>query len=113
MLPTPHPPQSTEEQLFLKAVSLCHTVQINYEEPDCVRDSFHHANGVSLQMEYYASSPDEKALVEAMKRWGCTCKLRACCLATKNSYAPLPAYLEAWLACKSSVQLEATATLRN
>ncbi|XP_023688666.1 phospholipid-transporting ATPase IF isoform X2 [Paramormyrops kingsleyae] len=61
---------STEEELFLKAVSLCHTVQINYEEPDCVRDSFHHANGVSLQMEYYASSPDEKALVEAMKRMG-------------------------------------------
>ncbi|XP_048844714.1 phospholipid-transporting ATPase IF isoform X2 [Brienomyrus brachyistius] len=61
---------STEEELFLKAVSLCHTVQINYEEPDCVCDSFYQANGVSLQMEYYASSPDEKALVEAMKRMG-------------------------------------------
>uniref|UniRef100_A0A4W5QR25 Phospholipid-transporting ATPase n=1 Tax=Hucho hucho TaxID=62062 RepID=A0A4W5QR25_9TELE len=59
---------SREELLFLKAVSLCHTVQISYEQPgDGPGDPFSHANGFSSQMEYYASSPDEKALVEATK----------------------------------------------
>uniref|UniRef100_A0A4W5QRE6 Phospholipid-transporting ATPase n=1 Tax=Hucho hucho TaxID=62062 RepID=A0A4W5QRE6_9TELE len=59
-----------EELLFLKAVSLCHTVQISYEQPgDGPGDPFSHANGFSSQMEYYASSPDEKALVEATKRY--------------------------------------------
>uniref|UniRef100_A0A7N6FID4 Phospholipid-transporting ATPase n=1 Tax=Anabas testudineus TaxID=64144 RepID=A0A7N6FID4_ANATE len=57
-----------EELLFLKAVSLCHTVQISYDQPDCLvagGDPFSHANGFSSNnMEYYASSPDEKALVE-------------------------------------------------
>uniref|UniRef100_A0A3P8XZP4 Phospholipid-transporting ATPase n=1 Tax=Esox lucius TaxID=8010 RepID=A0A3P8XZP4_ESOLU len=58
------------ELLFLKAVSLCHTVQISYEQPgDGPGDPFSHANGFSSQMEYYASSPDEKALVEATKRY--------------------------------------------
>uniref|UniRef100_A0A674NXZ8 Phospholipid-transporting ATPase n=1 Tax=Takifugu rubripes TaxID=31033 RepID=A0A674NXZ8_TAKRU len=61
-----------DELLFLKAVSLCHTVQISYDQPDCQAgggDPFSHANGFSSNhMEYYASSPDEKALVEAMKR---------------------------------------------
>lgn len=62
--------QSREELLFLKAVSLCHTVQISYEQPgDGLGDPFSHANGFSSQMEYYASSPDEKALVEATKRY--------------------------------------------
>ncbi|XP_040895608.1 phospholipid-transporting ATPase IF isoform X1 [Toxotes jaculatrix] len=63
-----------EELLFLKAVSLCHTVQISYDQPDCLvggGDPFSHANGFSSNhMEYYASSPDEKALVEAAKRIG-------------------------------------------
>ncbi|XP_056269785.1 phospholipid-transporting ATPase IF isoform X4 [Pseudoliparis swirei] len=63
-----------DELLFLKAVSLCHTVQISYDQPDCLvggGDSFSHANGFSSShMEYYASSPDEKALVEAAKRIG-------------------------------------------
>uniref|UniRef100_A0A8C1EAR2 ATPase phospholipid transporting 11B (putative) n=2 Tax=Cyprinus carpio TaxID=7962 RepID=A0A8C1EAR2_CYPCA len=57
-----------EEELFLKAVSLCHTVQISYDQTDGPGDPFSHANGFSPQMEYYASSPDEKALVEATKR---------------------------------------------
>ncbi|CAL8306512.1 unnamed protein product [Lota lota] len=66
---------SGEELLFLKAVSLCHTVQISYEQPDSLGgagDPFSHANGFSHAnpMEYYASSPDEKALVEATKRMG-------------------------------------------
>ncbi|XP_069009135.1 phospholipid-transporting ATPase IF isoform X2 [Embiotoca jacksoni] len=63
-----------EELLFLKAVSLCHTVHISYDQPDCPvggGDPFSHANGFSSShMEYYASSPDEKALVEAAKRIG-------------------------------------------
>ena len=64
--------QTGEELLFLKAVSLCHTVQISYDQPDSLGgggDPFAHANGFSSShMEYYASSPDEKALVEATKR---------------------------------------------
>lgn len=64
--------QISEELLFLKAVSLCHTVQISYDQPDCLvgaGDPFSHVNGFSTNhMEYYASSPDEKALVEAAKR---------------------------------------------
>uniref|UniRef100_A0A8C2ZXA8 ATPase phospholipid transporting 11B (putative) n=1 Tax=Cyclopterus lumpus TaxID=8103 RepID=A0A8C2ZXA8_CYCLU len=63
-----------DELLFLQAVSLCHTVQISYDQPDCLvggGDPFAHANGFSSShMEYYASSPDEKALVEAVKRCG-------------------------------------------
>lgn len=73
--PPPLLPVSTqiaEELLFLKAVSLCHTVQISYDQPDSMAgggDPFSHANGFSSNhMEYYASSPDEKALVEAAKR---------------------------------------------
>ncbi|XP_065115436.1 phospholipid-transporting ATPase IF isoform X3 [Paramisgurnus dabryanus] len=61
-----------EEELFLKAVSLCHTVQISYDQADGLGDPFCHSNGFSPQMEYYASSPDEKALVEATKRMGVT-----------------------------------------
>ncbi|XP_030072461.1 LOW QUALITY PROTEIN: phospholipid-transporting ATPase IF [Microcaecilia unicolor] len=59
-----------EEELFLKAVSLCHTVQISNDQPDGLRDGFLHANGISSHLEYYASSPDEKALVEASRRMG-------------------------------------------
>uniref|UniRef100_A0A8C1WZC0 Phospholipid-transporting ATPase n=1 Tax=Cyprinus carpio TaxID=7962 RepID=A0A8C1WZC0_CYPCA len=65
-------PDGAEEELFLKAVSLCHTVQISYDQTDGPGDPFSHANGFSPQMEYYASSPDEKALVEATKRMGVT-----------------------------------------
>uniref|UniRef100_A0A671UMU5 Phospholipid-transporting ATPase n=1 Tax=Sparus aurata TaxID=8175 RepID=A0A671UMU5_SPAAU len=38
-----------DELLFLKAVSLCHTVQISYDQPDLVGggDPFSHANGFS------------------------------------------------------------------
>ncbi|CAB1452996.1 unnamed protein product [Pleuronectes platessa] len=61
-----------EELLFIQAVSLCHTVHISYDQPDClIGDPFSHSNGFSSNhMEYYASSPDEKALVEAAKRIG-------------------------------------------
>ncbi|MFT7818860.1 putative phospholipid-transporting ATPase IF isoform X1 [Arapaima gigas] len=67
---TPH--LTEEEELFLKAVSLCHTVQISYDQTDGPRDTFRHANGISAPLEYYASSPDEKALVEATRRMGVT-----------------------------------------
>ncbi|XP_036372261.1 probable phospholipid-transporting ATPase IF isoform X4 [Megalops cyprinoides] len=66
------PHLSGEEELFLKAVSLCHTVQISYDQTDGFGDTFPRVNGISSQMEYYASSPDEKALVEATKRMGVT-----------------------------------------
>ncbi|XP_018612805.1 probable phospholipid-transporting ATPase IF isoform X1 [Scleropages formosus] len=66
------PHLSSEEELFLKAVSLCHTVQISYDQTDGLGKSFPQANGSSPHMEYYASSPDEKALVEATKRMGVT-----------------------------------------
>ncbi|KAE8603822.1 hypothetical protein XENTR_v10014474 [Xenopus tropicalis] len=61
---------SMEEELFLKAVSLCHTVQISYDQIDGCGDGLRFANGMSNQFEYYASSPDEKALVEASRRMG-------------------------------------------
>lgn len=57
-----------EEELFLKAVCLCHTVQISADQTDGMGDSPWHANGIASQLEYYASSPDEKALVEAASR---------------------------------------------
>ncbi|XP_069831223.1 phospholipid-transporting ATPase IF isoform X2 [Dendropsophus ebraccatus] len=59
-----------EEEIFFKAVSLCHTVQISYDQPDGCGDGLQFSNGISSQLEYYASSPDEKALVEASRRMG-------------------------------------------
>uniref|UniRef100_A0A8D0KRC0 P-type ATPase C-terminal domain-containing protein n=1 Tax=Strix occidentalis caurina TaxID=311401 RepID=A0A8D0KRC0_STROC len=60
--------QMKEEELFLKAVCLCHTVQINADQTDGA-DGPWHASGVTSPLEYYASSPDEKALVEAAGRY--------------------------------------------
>ncbi|KAL8188354.1 UNVERIFIED_CONTAM: putative phospholipid-transporting ATPase IF, partial [Gekko kuhli] len=59
-----------EEELFLKAVSLCHTVQINNDQADGICDNPWHTDSIASQLEYYASSPDEKALVEAACRIG-------------------------------------------
>ncbi|XP_054838538.1 phospholipid-transporting ATPase IF isoform X4 [Eublepharis macularius] len=64
------PGLAQEEGLFLKAVSLCHTVQINNDQADGICDNPWHTNSISSQLEYYASSPDEKALVEAACRIG-------------------------------------------
>ncbi|XP_053162235.1 phospholipid-transporting ATPase IF isoform X7 [Hemicordylus capensis] len=64
------PHLTREEELFLKAVCLCHTVQINNDQVDGAGDSPWRANGIPSQLEYYASSPDEKALVEAARRVG-------------------------------------------
>uniref|UniRef100_A0A2D4PX59 Uncharacterized protein n=1 Tax=Micrurus surinamensis TaxID=129470 RepID=A0A2D4PX59_MICSU len=65
------PPSLTyEEELFLKALCLCHTVQINNDQTDGICDSPWGSNGLPSELEYYASSPDEKALVEAARRAG-------------------------------------------
>nr|XP_060623434.1 phospholipid-transporting ATPase IF isoform X7 [Anolis sagrei ordinatus] len=64
------PNLTREEELFLKAVCLCHTVQIINDQADGICDSPWRSNGISSQLEYYASSPDEKALVEAACRVG-------------------------------------------
>uniref|UniRef100_A0ACB8FBQ4 Phospholipid-transporting ATPase IF n=1 Tax=Sphaerodactylus townsendi TaxID=933632 RepID=A0ACB8FBQ4_9SAUR len=64
------PGLAREEELFLKAVSLCHTVQINNDQADGICDNPWHTDSISSQLEYYASSPDEKALVEAACRIG-------------------------------------------
>uniref|UniRef100_A0A8B9I4W1 Phospholipid-transporting ATPase n=1 Tax=Anser brachyrhynchus TaxID=132585 RepID=A0A8B9I4W1_9AVES len=61
-------PDGNMHKLFLKAVCLCHTVQINADQTDGA-DGPWHANGIASPLEYYASSPDEKALVEAASRY--------------------------------------------
>ncbi|ETE66027.1 putative phospholipid-transporting ATPase IF [Ophiophagus hannah] len=64
------PSLTHEEELFLKALCLCHTVQINNDQTDGICDSPWRSNGLPSELEYYASSPDEKALVEAARRVG-------------------------------------------
>eukprot|EP00072_Mus_musculus_P055049 XP_006535636.1 PREDICTED: probable phospholipid-transporting ATPase IF isoform X3 [Mus musculus] len=59
-----------EHDLFFKAVSLCHTVQISNVQTDGIGDGPWQPNLAPAQLEYYASSPDEKALVEAAARAG-------------------------------------------
>ncbi|XP_043329572.1 phospholipid-transporting ATPase IF isoform X9 [Cervus canadensis] len=59
-----------EHDLFFKAVSLCHTVQISSVQTDSIGDGPWQSNFAPAQLEYYASSPDEKALVEAAARFG-------------------------------------------
>lgn len=60
--------QIKEHDLFFKAVSLCHTVQISNVQTDGIGDGPWQSNFAPSQLEYYASSPDEKALVEAAAR---------------------------------------------
>uniref|UniRef100_A0A5F9DFI1 Phospholipid-transporting ATPase n=1 Tax=Oryctolagus cuniculus TaxID=9986 RepID=A0A5F9DFI1_RABIT len=59
-----------EHDLFFKAVSLCHTVQISSVQTDGIGDGPWQSSLAPSQLEYYASSPDEKALVEAAARIG-------------------------------------------
>ncbi|KAK2497659.1 hypothetical protein MC885_019972 [Smutsia gigantea] len=59
-----------EHDLFFKAVSLCHTVQISNVQTDGIGEGPWQSNLAPSQLEYYASSPDEKALVEAAARIG-------------------------------------------
>ncbi|XP_014638638.1 PREDICTED: probable phospholipid-transporting ATPase IF isoform X1 [Ceratotherium simum simum] len=59
-----------KHDLFFKAVSLCHTVQISNVQTDGIGDGPWQSSLAPSQLEYYASSPDEKALVEAAARIG-------------------------------------------
>uniref|UniRef100_A0A671VB25 Phospholipid-transporting ATPase n=1 Tax=Sparus aurata TaxID=8175 RepID=A0A671VB25_SPAAU len=63
------PPQEHEE-LFFRALCLCHTVQVKEEETvDGIKHGIHQGKSTSF---YISSSPDEVALVEGMKRLGFT-----------------------------------------
>ncbi|KAL2087806.1 hypothetical protein ACEWY4_016634 [Coilia grayii] len=58
------------EELFFRAVCLCHTVQVKEEETvDGIKRGIHQGKATSF---YISSSPDEVALVEGMKRLGFT-----------------------------------------
>uniref|UniRef100_A0A672ZU39 Phospholipid-transporting ATPase n=1 Tax=Sphaeramia orbicularis TaxID=375764 RepID=A0A672ZU39_9TELE len=55
------------EELFFRALCLCHTVQVKEEETvDGIKHGIHQGKSTSF---YISSSPDEVALVEGMKRW--------------------------------------------
>ncbi|XP_072111314.1 phospholipid-transporting ATPase IF isoform X1 [Mobula birostris] len=60
---------TNEEVLFLKAISLCHTVHISDLEEMHRSTSKRVVTDLS-KIQYYAASPDEKALVEAARRIG-------------------------------------------
>ncbi|KAF4075190.1 hypothetical protein AMELA_G00231760 [Ameiurus melas] len=58
------------EELFFRALCLCHTVQVKEEETvDGIKKGIHQGKSSSF---YISSSPDEVALVEGMKRLGFT-----------------------------------------
>uniref|UniRef100_A0A8C7YBI4 Phospholipid-transporting ATPase n=1 Tax=Oryzias sinensis TaxID=183150 RepID=A0A8C7YBI4_9TELE len=55
------------EELFFRALCLCHTVQVKEEETvDGIKHGIHQGKSASF---YISSSPDEVALVEGMKKW--------------------------------------------
>ncbi|XP_065121292.1 phospholipid-transporting ATPase IH-like isoform X1 [Paramisgurnus dabryanus] len=58
------------EELFFRALCLCHTVQVKEEETvDGIKRGIHQGKSTSF---YISSSPDEVALVEGMQRLGFT-----------------------------------------
>ncbi|KAA0721925.1 putative phospholipid-transporting ATPase IH [Triplophysa tibetana] len=58
------------EELFFRALCLCHTVQVKEEETvDGIKRGIHQGKSTS---SYISSSPDEVALVEGMQRLGFT-----------------------------------------
>ncbi|KAI9547073.1 putative phospholipid-transporting ATPase IH [Dissostichus eleginoides] len=58
------------EDLFFRALCLCHTVQVKEEETvESIKRGIHQGRPTSF---YISSSPDEVALVEGMKRLGYT-----------------------------------------
>ncbi|XP_048834604.1 phospholipid-transporting ATPase IH-like isoform X5 [Brienomyrus brachyistius] len=66
----PEPAKKENEELFFRALCLCHTVQVKEEETvDGIKRGIHQGKGTSF---YISSSPDEVALVEGMKRLGFT-----------------------------------------
>ncbi|XP_032888052.1 probable phospholipid-transporting ATPase IF isoform X1 [Amblyraja radiata] len=60
---------TNEEVMFLKAISLCHTVHISDLE-ETNRPTLRHVAADVSKVQYYAASPDEIALVEAARRIG-------------------------------------------
>ncbi|XP_077455948.1 phospholipid-transporting ATPase IH isoform X1 [Stigmatopora argus] len=67
---SPGPDAREHEQLFFRALCLCHTVQVKEEETvDGIKQGIHQGKSTSF---YISSSPDEVALVEGMKRLGFT-----------------------------------------
>ncbi|KAL1022261.1 hypothetical protein UPYG_G00024360 [Umbra pygmaea] len=67
---SPGPGGKETEELFFRALCLCHTVQVKEEEVvDGLKMDLHQGRPTSF---YISSSPDEVALVEGMKRLGFT-----------------------------------------
>ncbi|KAM9327808.1 phospholipid-transporting ATPase IH [Pholidichthys leucotaenia] len=67
---SPGPEAREREELFFRAVCLCHTVQVKEEETvDGIKHGLHQGKSSCL---YISSSPDEVALVDGMKRLGFT-----------------------------------------
>ncbi|XP_061745859.1 phospholipid-transporting ATPase IH isoform X2 [Nerophis ophidion] len=67
---SPGPGAREHEELFFRALCLCHTVQVKEEETvDSIKLGIHQGKSTSF---YISSSPDEVALVEGMKRLGFT-----------------------------------------
>ncbi|XP_063734056.1 phospholipid-transporting ATPase IH isoform X3 [Eleginops maclovinus] len=67
---SPGPGAREHEELFFRALCLCHTVQVKEEETvDGIKHGIHQGKATSF---YISSSPDEVALVEGMKRLGFT-----------------------------------------
>ncbi|TKS66467.1 putative phospholipid-transporting ATPase IH [Collichthys lucidus] len=67
---SPGPEAREHEELFFRALCLCHTVQVKEEETvDGIKHGIHQGKSTSF---YISSSPDEVALVEGMKRLGFT-----------------------------------------
>nr|XP_020511028.1 probable phospholipid-transporting ATPase IH [Labrus bergylta] len=67
---SPGPGAREHEELFFRALCLCHTVQVKEEETvDGIKQGIHQGKSTSF---YISSSPDEVALVEGMKRLGFT-----------------------------------------
>ncbi|XP_039601826.1 probable phospholipid-transporting ATPase IH isoform X2 [Polypterus senegalus] len=61
------------EELFFRALCLCHTVQVKEEETvDGIKKGLQQCSKSSSSSVYISSSPDEVALVEGMKRLGFT-----------------------------------------
>ncbi|XP_078787465.1 phospholipid-transporting ATPase IH isoform X16 [Oryzias latipes] len=67
---SPGPGGREREELFFRALCLCHTVQVKEEETvDGIKHGIHQGKSASF---YISSSPDEVALVEGMKKLGFT-----------------------------------------
>lgn len=67
---SPGPDARDHEELFFRALCLCHTVQVKEEETvDGIKHGLHQGKATSF---YISSSPDEVALVEGMKKLGFT-----------------------------------------